>query len=107
MAVVVSGAGAAGAVIAKLLMGQEVDPDVSGPVKDVVVCDSRWAIHQSREDLSPVSLKSSSYSQQVRSQRRAPDLSPRHELTDDLRFPEWAGTRGDRMATSQRERLIP
>ena len=41
-------------------MGQEVDPDVSVPVKDVVVCDSRWAIHQSREDLSPVSLKSSS-----------------------------------------------
>jgi malate dehydrogenase (oxaloacetate-decarboxylating) len=53
MTVVVSGAGAAGTAIAKLLMGQEVDPDVSVPVKDVVVCDSKGAVHQGREDLSP------------------------------------------------------
>ena len=44
----VCGAGAAGAVIAKLLMGQEVDPDVSVPVKDVVFCDSRGPFTRAR-----------------------------------------------------------
>ncbi len=55
MVVVVSGAGAAGSAIAKLLLGTsaEGEDSVSAPVKDVVVCDSRGAIHKGREGLSP------------------------------------------------------
>ncbi len=55
MVVVVSGAGAAGSAIAKLLLGisAEGDDAVSAPVKDVVVCDSCGAIHKGREGLSP------------------------------------------------------
>lgn len=63
MVVVVSGAGAAGSAIAKLLLGvsAEGDDSVSAPVKDVVVCDSRGAIHKGREGLSPEKEELSSF----------------------------------------------
>ncbi len=50
--VVINGAGAAGTAIAKLLrcIGQEADACVS--VADVIVCDSKGAIHAGREDLN-------------------------------------------------------
>lgn len=52
--VVINGAGAAGTAIAKLLrcIGQEPDACVS--VQDVVVCDSKGAIHRGRTDLNPM-----------------------------------------------------
>ena len=51
--VVISGAGAAGTAIAKLLCGVNVTDNAWAPVEDLVVCDSRGAIHTGREGLSP------------------------------------------------------
>ena len=50
--VIVNGAGAAGTAIAKLLrcVGQETN--VCQSVADVIVCDSKGAIHKNRDDLS-------------------------------------------------------
>lgn len=50
--VVINGAGAAGTAIAKLLrcIGQEPDACIS--VADVIVCDSKGAIHRDRDDLN-------------------------------------------------------
>ncbi len=50
--VVINGAGAAGSAIAKLLRCVGHQPDVCIPVKDIVICDSRGAIHRDRSDLS-------------------------------------------------------
>ncbi len=50
--VVVNGAGAAGSAIAKLLRCVGHQPDVCVPVKDIVVCDSKRAIHRNRTNLS-------------------------------------------------------
>ena len=52
MRVVINGAGAAGTAIAKLLRCVGQEPDVCVPVADVVVCDSKGAIHEGREDLN-------------------------------------------------------
>lgn len=54
MQVVVNGAGAAGTAIARLLRCVGHDPNICVPVKDIVVCDSKGAIHRQRDDLSPV-----------------------------------------------------
>ncbi|MCZ6792306.1 MAG: NADP-dependent malic enzyme [Planctomycetota bacterium] len=54
MRVVVNGAGAAGSAIARLLRCVGYDPGVCVPVRDIIICDSRGAIHQGRDDLSPV-----------------------------------------------------
>ena len=51
--VVVNGAGAAGSAIAKLLRCVGHQPDVCMPVRDIVVCDTRGAIHRGRAELSP------------------------------------------------------
>ena len=53
MRVVVNGAGAAGTAIARLLRCVGHDPRVCVPVQDIVVCDSRGAIHRGRKDLTP------------------------------------------------------
>ncbi|GAA4458662.1 NADP-dependent malic enzyme [Novipirellula rosea] len=53
MRVVINGAGAAGTAIARLLRCVGHDPSVCRAVLDVVVCDSRGAIHRDREGLSP------------------------------------------------------
>ena len=60
--VVVNGAGAAGTAIARLLRCVGHDPSVCQPVKDVVVCDSRGAIHSNREGLSPEKQQLLAYS---------------------------------------------
>ena len=52
MSVVINGAGAAGTAIAKLLRCIGNDPNVCVPVADVVICDSKGAIHRGRSDLS-------------------------------------------------------
>ena len=52
MKVVINGAGAAGTAIAKLLRCVGNDPNVCVSVADVVVCDSKGAIHSGRTDLS-------------------------------------------------------
>ena len=53
MKVVINGAGAAGTAIAKLLRCVGNDPNVCVPVADVVICDSKGAIHKGRDNLSP------------------------------------------------------
>ncbi|MEZ6135249.1 MAG: malic enzyme-like NAD(P)-binding protein [Pirellulaceae bacterium] len=57
MRVVINGAGAAGTAIAKLLRCVGHDPNVCVPVADVVVCDSKGAIHSNRNDLSDYKLE--------------------------------------------------
>jgi malate dehydrogenase (oxaloacetate-decarboxylating) len=52
MRVVVNGAGAAGTAIARLLRCVGHDPNVCQPVQDIVVCDSKGAIHRGRDNLS-------------------------------------------------------
>ena len=52
MKVVINGAGAAGTAIARLLRCVGHDPNVCVPVSDVVVCDSKGAIHRGRTDLA-------------------------------------------------------
>lgn len=51
--VVINGAGAAGTAIAKLLRCVGHDPSVCAPVKEIIVCDSKGAIHSGRTDLNP------------------------------------------------------
>lgn len=51
--VVINGAGAAGTAIAKLLRCIEQDSNVCTPVADVIICDSKGAIHSGRDDLNP------------------------------------------------------
>ena len=51
--VVINGAGAAGTAIAKLLRCIDQDPYVCTPVAEVIICDSRGAIHSGRDDLNP------------------------------------------------------
>lgn len=51
--VVINGAGAAGTAIAKLLRCVGHDPNACVPVEDIVICDSRGAIHKGRSDLNP------------------------------------------------------
>ena len=53
MRVVINGAGAAGTAIARLLRCVGHDPNVCVPVRELVVCDSRGAIHRGRDNLSP------------------------------------------------------
>lgn len=52
LTVVINGAGAAGTAIAKLLRCVGHDPSVCTPVKEIIVCDSKGAIHSGRSDLN-------------------------------------------------------
>lgn len=52
MTFVINGAGAAGTAIAKLLRCVGHDPSVCTPVKEIIVCDSKGAIHSGRTDLN-------------------------------------------------------
>jgi len=52
MRVVINGAGAAGTAIARLLRCVGHDPSVCVSVADVIVCDSKGAIHRGRDDLN-------------------------------------------------------
>ena len=52
--VVINGAGAAGIAIAQLLRCVSLDPSICVPVADIVLCDSRGAIHSGRTDLTEV-----------------------------------------------------
>ena len=52
MKVVINGAGAAGTAIARIVRCIGKDCNVCAPVDDVVVCDSRGAIHRDRDDLT-------------------------------------------------------
>ncbi len=51
--VVINGAGAAGTAIAKLLRCVDQDRNICTPVADVIICDSKGAIHSGRNDLNP------------------------------------------------------
>lgn len=57
MTVVINGAGAAGAAIAKLLKCVGQSADVCTPVRNVYLCDSKGIICSSRKDLHPYKRK--------------------------------------------------
>ena len=50
--IVISGAGAAGTAIARMLRCVGYDPVVCEPVEDVVICDSKGVVHRGRSGLS-------------------------------------------------------
>jgi len=50
--IVVNGAGAAGVAITRMLRCINFEPDVCVPVKDIIVCDTKGAIHRDRENLT-------------------------------------------------------
>ncbi len=50
--VIINGAGAAGTAIARLLRCVGHDPTMCIPVKDVIVCDTKGAIYQGRDNLT-------------------------------------------------------
>jgi len=52
--IVISGAGAAGRAIVRLLRCIDQVPDTCNAVGEVVVCDSKGALHRGRNDLGPV-----------------------------------------------------
>lgn len=74
MKVVVNGAGAAGTAIAKLLRCIGHDPAVCTPVKDIIICDSKGAIHRDRPDLSPYKTELLSYSNRNNQQGMLQDV---------------------------------
>lgn len=53
LTIVINGAGAAGTAIAKLLRCVGHEPGQCHSVKDIVICDSKGAIHSDRSDLNP------------------------------------------------------
>jgi len=61
LSIVINGAGAAGIAITKLLRCIDFNSDVCTPVKDVVLCDSRGAIHRNREDLTVIKRATLNY----------------------------------------------
>lgn len=62
MKVVINGAGAAGIAIAKLLRCFDIDSDLCKPVKQLIVCDSKGAIHRFRHDLNKAKTELLKYS---------------------------------------------
>lgn len=50
--VVINGAGAAGTAIAKMLSCQDLDEKICTPVGQVIMCDTKGAIHRGRKDLN-------------------------------------------------------
>lgn len=66
LTVVISGAGAAGTAIARLLRCVGHDPNVCVAVKDVFVCDSRGIVSPDREDLNPYKQKLLGYTNRAK-----------------------------------------
>lgn len=66
--VVINGAGAAGTAIAKLLRCVGHEPNVCVSVADVVVCDSRGAIHRDREGLNDYKIELLKYTNRMNRQ---------------------------------------
>lgn len=62
ISVVINGAGAAGIAIAKLLRGVDLDSSLCVPVKKLIVCDSKGAIHRFRPDLNKAKTELLKYS---------------------------------------------
>ena len=59
--VVINGAGAAGTAIAKILRCVGHDETVCGSVADVIMCDTKGAIHRGRSDLAGYKLEMLTY----------------------------------------------
>ncbi len=53
MTVVISGAGAAGVAVSKILLGVDVEDASYEPIKNVIVCDSKGIISKNRTDMHP------------------------------------------------------
>ncbi len=55
--VVISGAGAAGTSVAKLLLCLGIDKNICTSVKEIVICDSKGIIYDGRTDLNDLKMK--------------------------------------------------
>lgn len=62
LSIVINGAGAAGTAITRLLRCVGYDPNLCESIKDIIVCDSKGAIHRDRQDLSPSKKELLAYS---------------------------------------------
>ncbi|MDG2470081.1 MAG: NADP-dependent malic enzyme [Pirellulaceae bacterium] len=62
LVVVINGAGAAGTAIAKLLRCINQDARLCNSVRELVICDSKGAIHTERNDLNPAKQEIASFS---------------------------------------------
>ena len=51
--VVISGAGAAGTAVARLLLCLGIDRQICTSVREIIICDSKGIIHKGRADLAP------------------------------------------------------
>jgi len=60
--VVINGAGAAGTAISKLIKGVGISSGNIPPINDVILCDSKGAIHSGRDDLNPAKQAMLEYS---------------------------------------------
>lgn len=54
MKIVISGAGAAGIAVAKLLLCLGIDKNICTPVKEIILCDRQGIIYDGRENMNPV-----------------------------------------------------
>ncbi|RLE39020.1 NAD-dependent malic enzyme [Candidatus Woesearchaeota archaeon] len=50
--VTISGAGAAGTAIAKMLLCVNIDPKICTPVRNIIMCDRKGIIHRGRADIT-------------------------------------------------------
>jgi malate dehydrogenase (oxaloacetate-decarboxylating) len=57
MKVVINGAGAAGSAIADMLLNMSYTNEPTRSVKEIIICDSKGILHESRSDLSENSAK--------------------------------------------------
>ena len=71
--VIVNGAGAAGTAIARLLRCVGQRPDLCESVKEIIVCDSKGAIHRGRDDLNPMKREMLAYTNRNNVSGRLPD----------------------------------
>ncbi len=60
--IVVNGSGAAGVAIARMLRCINFDPNVCIPVKELIVCDSKGAVHRKRDNLNAIKQELLRYS---------------------------------------------
>ncbi|WP_298860607.1 NADP-dependent malic enzyme [uncultured Gimesia sp.] len=72
--VVINGAGAAGTAIARLLRCVGHSPDVCVSVNDVVVCDSKGAIHRDRSNLAEYKQELLKYTNRMNRSGRLQDM---------------------------------
>ena len=72
--VVINGAGAAGIAIAKILRCVDFDPNICVGVREVLVCDSKGIVSDTRNDLNPYKKNLLNYTNRNRKGRDAQEM---------------------------------